>query len=122
VTGEKKEQLVSIADRSFPIIEPSLKEMYDEKIVSFTRNFFRTLGGAPVLLVFYSVPTDEGNFVDTQSVSAAVENALLAATYEGLGTCWMTNPSVSRGWISWPSFPLATRARSRRCRRGKRGE
>ncbi len=92
VTGEKKEQLVSIADRSFPIIEPSLKEMYDEKIVNFTRNFFRTLGGAPVLLVFYSVPTDEGNFVDTQSVSAAVENALLAATYEGLGTCWMTNP------------------------------
>ena len=51
VTGEKKDQLVSIADRSFPIIEPSLKEMYEEKIVSFTRNFFKTLGGAPVLLV-----------------------------------------------------------------------
>ena len=92
VTGEKKDELVSIADRSFPIIEPSLKEMYDEKIVSFTRNFFKTLGGAPVLLVFYAVPTEEGQFVDTQSVSAAVENALLAATYEGLGTCWMTNP------------------------------
>jgi nitroreductase len=92
VAGEKKEKLVSIADRSFPRIEPSLKKMYDEKIVSFTRNFFKTLGGAPVLLVFYSVPTEEGEFVDTQSVSAAVENALLAATYEGLGTCWMTNP------------------------------
>ena len=92
VTGKKKDALVSIADRSFPIIEPSLKEMYDEKIVNFTRNFFRTLGGAPVLLVFYSDPTDEGQFVDTQTVAAAVQNALLAATREGLGTCWMTNP------------------------------
>jgi nitroreductase len=69
VAGEKKEKLVSIADRSFPRIEPSLKKMYDEKIVTFTRNFFKTLGGAPVLLVFYSVPTEEGEFVDTQSVS-----------------------------------------------------
>jgi len=92
VAGEKKDELVAIADRSFPIIEPSLKEMYDEKIVNFTRNFFRTLGGAPILLVFYSDPTEEGQFVDTQTVSAAVQNALLAATAEGLGTCWMTNP------------------------------
>jgi nitroreductase len=92
VSGDKKDELVAIADRSFPLIEPSLKEMYDEKIVSFTRNFFKTLGGAPVLLVFYSDPTEEGQFVDTQTVSAAVQNALLAAAYEGLGTCWMTNP------------------------------
>jgi nitroreductase len=92
VAGEKKEELVAIADRSFPLIEKSLQEMYDEKIVNFTRNFFKTLGGAPVLMVFYSAPTEEGQFVDTQSVSAAVQNALLAATHEGLGTCWMTNP------------------------------
>lgn len=92
VKGGKKDALVNIADRSFPFIEDSLKELYDEKIVNFTRNFFKTLGGAPVLLVFYSAPTDEGKFVDAQSVSAAIENALLAATYEGLGTCWVTNP------------------------------
>ena len=92
VAGDKKNELVAIADRSFPLIESSLKEIYDEKIVSFTRNFFRTLGGAPVLLVFYSDPTEEGQFVDTQTVSAAVQNALLAAAHEDLGTCWMTNP------------------------------
>jgi nitroreductase len=92
VTGEKKDDLVAVADRSFPLIEPSLRKIYEDKIVSFTRNFFRTLGGAPVLLVFYSDPTEEGSFVDTQTVSAAVQNALLAATREGLGTCWMTNP------------------------------
>jgi nitroreductase len=92
VTGEKKDELAAVADRSFPLIEKSLQELYNEKIVSFTRNFFKTLGGAPVLLVFYSAPTQEGRFVDTQSVSAAIENALLAATFEGLGSCWMTNP------------------------------
>ena len=92
VTGEKKDELVDVANRSFPFIEKSLQELYDEKIVSFTRNFFKTLGGAPALLVFYSMPTEEGHFVDTQTVSAAVENALLAATFEGLGSCWMTNP------------------------------
>jgi nitroreductase len=92
VTGERKDELVDVASRSFPLIEKSLQELYDVKIVSFTRNFFKTLGGAPVLLVFYSAPTEEGSFVDTQTVSAAIENALLAATYEGLGTCWMTNP------------------------------
>jgi nitroreductase len=92
VTGEKKDDLADIAKRSFPFIEENLRKIYDEKIVNFTRNFFMTLGGAPVLLVFYSVPTDEGQFVDTQAVSAAIENALLAATYEGLGACWMTNP------------------------------
>ncbi|UCG38196.1 MAG: nitroreductase family protein [bacterium] len=92
VTGDRKEELVQVADRSFPFLEPSLRKLYDEKVVNFTRNFFRTLGGAPVLLVFYSAHTDEGQFVDTQSVSAAIENALLAAAYEGLGGCWMTNP------------------------------
>lgn len=90
--GKKKNALVDIADRSFPFLEESLRKLYDEKIVNFTRNFFKTLGGAPVLLVFYSVPTEEGRFVDTQSVSAAIENALLAACNEGLGACWMTNP------------------------------
>ena len=92
VAGQKKDKLVSVADRSFPFIEEGLKKLYDDKIVAFTRDFFKTLGGAPVLLVFYSVPTDEGQFVDTQTVAAAVENALLAATHEGLGSCWMTNP------------------------------
>jgi len=92
VTGEKRDTLVSIADRSWSFIEESLRELYDERIVAFTRNFFRNLGGAPVLLVFYSEPTKEGAFVDLQSVSAAIENALLAATHEGLGSCWMSNP------------------------------
>lgn len=97
VTGDRKEELVAVADRSFSFLEKSLKELYDDRIVAFTRNFFRNLGGAPVLLVFYAQPSEEGTFVDTQTVSAAIENALLAAAYEGLGSCWMTAPVQLRG-------------------------
>lgn len=92
VKGKSKEDLVAIADRSFIFLEESLRELYDERIVAFTRNFFRNLGGAPVLLVFYAQPGDEGPLVDTQTVAAAIENAILAATNEGLGSCWMTAP------------------------------
>jgi len=51
-------------------------------------------------MVFYSKPTEEGSFVDNQSVSAAIQNALLAAAYEGLGTCWMTGPVHLEGEVN----------------------
>ncbi len=92
VTGEKKEELAGVAEHSFPFIEESLRDLYSEKVVSFTRTFFKTLGGAPVVAVFCSSSTPDGEFVDIQAVAAAVENFLLAAAHEGLGACWMTGP------------------------------
>lgn len=92
VSGEKRDALVPIAERSFPAMEESLRKIYDEKVVTFTRNFFRTLGGAPVVVVVYTEPTPDGSFVDIQSGAAAVENLLLAAAREGLQGCWMTAP------------------------------
>ncbi len=92
VAGEARERLREIAERSFAGQEDSLRQLYQERIVAFTQRFFATLGGAPVVLVFYSEPTREGAFVDVQSVAAAVENALLAAAHEGLQGCWMTAP------------------------------
>jgi len=92
VSGEKKDALVPIAERSFPAMEEGLRKLYDEKVVNFTRNFFATLGGAPVVVVVYTEPTSEGPFVDVQSGAAAVENLLLAAANEGLQGCWMTAP------------------------------
>ena len=58
-----------------------------------TKHFLATLGGAPVcVLAFFlkdSYPDRDGAM---QSVSAAVENLLLAAWAEGLGSCWMSAP------------------------------
>jgi nitroreductase len=56
--------------------------------------FYRTLGGAPMAIVVYvDKETDpwqwKNNICDA---SAAIENLILAAWSEGIGSCWMTGP------------------------------
>lgn len=92
--GETRDCIAAISGRSFVHHEALLREYYQEKVVEFTRGFFRDFGGAPVLLVFYTEKTADGPFVDLQSGAAAVENALLACVAEGLQGCWMTGPTA----------------------------
>ena len=92
IRGEARDRVAEISGRSFAFHEPLLREYYQEKVVEFTRGFFRDFGGAPVVLVFYTEKTEDGPFVDLQSGAAAVENALLACVAEGLQGCWMTAP------------------------------
>jgi nitroreductase len=92
VCGETRDRLAGISARSFEFQEDSLRALYQEKVVEFTRGFFRDFGGAPVVLVFYTEETADGPFVDLQAGAAAVENALLACVAEGLQGCWMTAP------------------------------
>ena len=58
-----------------------------------TESFLTSLGGAPVcVLAFFlkeSYPDRDGAM---QSVSAAIENLLLAAWEKGIGSCWMSAP------------------------------
>jgi nitroreductase len=56
--------------------------------------FSETYGGAPVVIVALVKADPIPNFrkADLESVSAAMQNLLLAATALGLGTCWMTGP------------------------------
>jgi nitroreductase len=61
-------------------------------------HFYRTLGGAPVAVVV-CVPREADPWVWKNSVSdaaAAIENLMLAALAQGLGTCWLTGPLKSR--------------------------
>jgi nitroreductase len=94
VTGERKEALVGLASKSYGYIEPVLKEVFAEKppVVEAAKKFFRRLGGAPVLVFAYYEPTRERPETSVQTVAAAIQNFLLAAHAEGLGTCWMTGP------------------------------
>ena len=98
--GETRDLIAEISGRSFAHHEPLLREYYQEKVVEFTRGFFRDFGGAPVVLVFYTEKTADGPFVDLQSGAAAVENALLACTAEGLQGCWMTAPVLYKEEIA----------------------
>jgi nitroreductase len=94
LTGDKKDELVDVASRSYDHIEPVLKEVFANKppVVEATKKFFSKLGGAPVLVFAYYSPTRERPETSVQTVAAAIQNLLLAAHAEGLGTCWMTGP------------------------------
>jgi len=94
VTGERKEALVRLASKGYDYIEPVLKEVFAEKppVVEATKKFFSRLGGAPVLVLAFYEPTKERPETSVQTVAAAIQNLLLAAHAEGLGTCWMTGP------------------------------
>lgn len=54
----------------------------------------RTLGGAPVAIVALTRAHGQPGIrkMNLESVAAAFTHLLLAATNEGLGTCWMTGP------------------------------
>ena len=90
----RKEELISICSSSFQYLEPHLRERFAEKpkIIETTRRFFRRLGGAPVVVCAYFEPANPGDFTSVQNVAAAIQNLLLAAYREGIGSCWMTGP------------------------------
>ncbi|MEA5002520.1 MAG: nitroreductase family protein [Christensenella sp.] len=63
------------------------------EVLAETRQFIRTLGGAPVILLVFmqggSTPCEK---TALQGVAASIENALLAARSLGIGSCWLTAP------------------------------
>lgn len=96
VTGEKLQELKKICKQAFDrYTEKTLSLVFKDnpKVIEYTRRFFYTLGDAPVVICAYRIQTLEGDLTDIQSVAAAIQNLLLAAHTEGLGTCWMTGPT-----------------------------
>ena len=91
-----KERLGEI-DRK--VMENALKDLpipVDEsgdKVEGLNR-FYKTLGGAPIAVVVHVAKEEDpwmwkNNVIDA---SAAIENLILAAWSEGIGSCWMTGP------------------------------
>ena len=94
VTGERREELVRICSRSIRHLEPELRQRFADKpkIVDATIRFFQRLGNAPVVICAYMEPTAMDDTVSYQNVAAAIQNLLLVAYAEDLGSCWMTGP------------------------------
>lgn len=106
VKGEKKDKIIKNMVLAAEIFKPSLEKMFPENIVKVTINFFKNIGGAPVILLVYiprytyDLRKDMGNkekydiehdrFTSALSAAALVQNILLLAKEKGLGTCWMT--------------------------------
>jgi len=108
LTGEKRDELTSIASKSFEQLQHRLRELFREKMVTFIGNFFKNFGDAPVVVVVSTDKLDQRVYqlAAVESASAAIQNLLLAAFAEGLGTCWMTGPlwveDEVRGYLEMP--------------------
>lgn len=74
---------------------PVLRERFakNPETIAETQNFLVSLGGAPVCVLAFllkeNYPDEHGAI---QSVSAAIENLLLAAWDKGVGSCWISAP------------------------------
>lgn len=93
---ERMEQLIEVMGRVSARIAPAIQARFARhpEVAEESLRFIHRLGGAPVcVLAFWyqpEYPKRESPVI--QSVSAAIENMLLAAYDRGLGSCWMTAP------------------------------
>lgn len=87
--AEFREIMVRVMNNFNPILRERFKD--HPETIRETENFLVSLGGAPVCVLAFLL---KDNYPDRdgamQSVSAAMENLLLAAWARGVGSCWMT--------------------------------
>lgn len=92
---EKVSQFKEIMLRVQEKFRPVLAQRFEKHPQAFqdTETFLTSLGGAPVVVLVYALkpeyPDRDGAM---QSISAALENLMLAAWAKGLGTCWISAP------------------------------
>jgi nitroreductase len=92
LTGKPRDDFVALASLAGDDIEPKLRELFKVEQVAFLKQFFKNLGGAPTVIAV-TVWRDPDPFAQEaiiQSGAALMQNLLLAAAAEGLGTCWMS--------------------------------
>jgi nitroreductase len=92
LTGRPRDEFVALASLAAEDIAPKLRELFDEERGAFVKQFFKNLGGAPavVAITVWRDPDAFSQEIHVQSGAALMQNLLLAAEAEGLGTCWMS--------------------------------
>ena len=87
VQGPMKEKFLKISGTAFDEFKPMLEITFKDKpkIIEGMKFFFETYGNAPVIILAYGGKLPIGQD-DVWSISLAVENLMLAAYEEGLGT------------------------------------
>lgn len=93
MTGKKRDEYLKLSQKSWLSIKDVLEKRLKPSLYKFTERFFFTLGDAPVVIIAFAEINDQDQ-PQTQigNVYMAVENMVLAAQYEGLGTCIMGAP------------------------------
>jgi len=93
LTGEKRREYLKYSQKAWLSIKDILEKKLKPSLYQFTERFFFTLGEAPVVIIAFAELNDQDQ-KQTQigNVYLAVENMVLAAQHEGLGTCIMGSP------------------------------
>lgn len=91
--GEKRKQYLTHSQKSWLSLKDVLEKRLKPSLYKFTERFFYTLGDAPVVIIAFAEICDQDH-PQTQigNVYLAIENIVLAAQSEGLGTCIMGSP------------------------------
>lgn len=93
VSGKKRDEYLKHSQKSWLGIKDILQKKLKPSLYEFTERFFYTLGDAPVFIFCYSLnDPEERHYTSIGSVYMAVQNMILAAVSEGLGTCPMGAP------------------------------
>lgn len=93
VEGRKRDEYLEYSKKSWLGVKDVLQKRLKPSLYEFTERFFYTLGNAPTIIFCYSQNDSEERYhTSIGSVYMAVENLILAATAEGLGTCAMGAP------------------------------
>lgn len=116
VRGQEKEKLLGAVEKAGEIFKPQLEKIFPEKMVNITMQFFKKLGGAPVVLAVYIPKSnieykadissaakyyiEHDRYTNLLSASALIQNILLLAKAKGLGTCWMSAPKYAEEQIN----------------------
>ena len=86
--GNKLKEFVEIYKESWEYVKPTLEGKLKPKIIELTGKFFGNIGNAPVvILAFSNIIPGEEPITSMGSVFLAIQNLLLLAHKEGLGTC-----------------------------------
>ncbi len=96
LTGRFRDEFIERAAHCIAHMRVVLQEAkLPEKAQEMVMKFFRDLGGAPVVIAVTIYKHSDPGMMEAniQSGAALMQNLLLAAHAEGLGTCWMTGPN-----------------------------
>jgi nitroreductase len=96
LTGRYRGEFVERASHCIAQMIPVLKAaQVPEQGQEMVIKFFKDLGGAPVIIAVTIDQLEDLGMMESfiQSGAALMQNMLLAAHAEGLGTCWMTGPN-----------------------------
>lgn len=91
--GGKRNDYLKHSQKSWLSIKDNLEKRLKPSLYKFTERFFYTLGDAPVVIIaFAEINNQDHPQTQVGNVYLAIQNMVLAAQSEGLGTCIMGSP------------------------------